>query len=64
LRALVPEARIAVGHGQMHSDQLEEVMTSFVNGQTTSCFPPRSSKAGWTFPTPTPSSLTEPTVSA
>jgi transcription-repair coupling factor (superfamily II helicase) len=32
LRALVPEARIAVGHGQMHSDQLEEVMASFVNG--------------------------------
>jgi transcription-repair coupling factor (superfamily II helicase) len=32
LRELVPEARIAVGHGQMHSDQLEEVMTCFVNG--------------------------------
>ncbi len=32
LRALAPEARIAVGHGQMHSDQLEEVMTTFVNG--------------------------------
>ena len=27
LRALVPQARLAVGHGQMHSDQLEEVMT-------------------------------------
>jgi transcription-repair coupling factor (superfamily II helicase) len=34
LQALVPQARLAVGHGQMHSDQLEEVMTSFVNGQT------------------------------
>ena len=34
LRALVPEARIAVGHGQMHSDELEEVMTSFVNGDS------------------------------
>ncbi len=32
LRELVPEARVAIGHGQMHSDQLEEVMTSFVNG--------------------------------
>jgi len=32
LRELVPEARIAVGHGQMHSDELEEVMASFVNG--------------------------------
>jgi transcription-repair coupling factor (superfamily II helicase) len=34
LRALVPRARIVVGHGQMHSDQLEEVMTAFVNGET------------------------------
>jgi transcription-repair coupling factor (superfamily II helicase) len=34
LRVLVPQARLAVGHGQMHSDQLEEVMTAFVNGQT------------------------------
>jgi len=34
LRELVPEARIAVGHGQMHSDQLEEVMASFVNGES------------------------------
>jgi transcription-repair coupling factor (superfamily II helicase) len=28
---LVPEARIAVGHGQMHEHELERVMTSFVN---------------------------------
>jgi transcription-repair coupling factor (superfamily II helicase) len=33
LRALVPSARIVVGHGQMHSDELEEVMTKFVNGE-------------------------------
>jgi transcription-repair coupling factor (superfamily II helicase) len=33
LRALVPSARIVVGHGQMHSDELEEVMTTFVNGE-------------------------------
>ena len=33
LRALAPHARIAVGHGQMHSDELEEVMTRFVNGE-------------------------------
>jgi transcription-repair coupling factor (superfamily II helicase) len=33
LRALAPQARIAVGHGQMHSDELEEVMTRFINGQ-------------------------------
>jgi len=33
LRTLLPHARIVVGHGQMHSDELEEVMTSFVNGE-------------------------------
>ncbi len=33
LENLVPEARILVGHGQMHSDDLEEVMTRFVNGE-------------------------------
>ncbi len=33
LRALVPEARLVVGHGQMHADDLEEVMTRFVNGE-------------------------------
>lgn len=32
LQTLVPEARIVVGHGQMHADDLEEVMTTFVNG--------------------------------
>jgi transcription-repair coupling factor (superfamily II helicase) len=33
LRSLLPNARIIVGHGQMHADQLEEVMTTFVNGE-------------------------------
>ena len=33
LAMLVPQARIVVGHGQMHSDELEEVMTRFVNGE-------------------------------
>ncbi len=33
LKALVPEARFAVGHGQMSADDLEEVMTRFVNGE-------------------------------
>jgi len=33
LRALVPQARIVTGHGQMHSDELEQVMTTFVNGE-------------------------------
>ncbi len=33
LRALLPEARVVVGHGQMHSDELEAIMTRFVNGE-------------------------------
>ncbi|MBI2946706.1 MAG: DEAD/DEAH box helicase, partial [Verrucomicrobia bacterium] len=33
IQSLVPTARIIVGHGQMHSDDLEEVMTRFVNGE-------------------------------
>jgi transcription-repair coupling factor (superfamily II helicase) len=33
LQALLPHVRIVVGHGQMHADDLEEVMTQFVNGE-------------------------------
>ena len=33
LKSLVPQARIVVGHGQMDADELEEVMTKFVNGE-------------------------------
>ncbi len=33
LKKLLPHARIVVGHGQMHADDLEEVMTKFVNGE-------------------------------
>jgi len=33
LKSLVPAARIVTGHGQMHADDLEEVMTKFVNGE-------------------------------
>jgi len=33
LQTLLPDARIVVGHGQMHADDLEEVMTKFVNGE-------------------------------
>ncbi len=33
LRGLLPKARIIVGHGQMNSDALEEVMTTFINGE-------------------------------
>jgi len=33
LQSLVPQARIVVGHGQMDSDELEEAMAKFVNGE-------------------------------
>jgi transcription-repair coupling factor (superfamily II helicase) len=33
LKALVPKARLVVGHGQMHADELEEVMAKFINGE-------------------------------
>ena len=33
LQTLVPQARVVVGHGQMNADELEEVMTRFVNGE-------------------------------
>jgi transcription-repair coupling factor (superfamily II helicase) len=33
VQTLAPSARVIVGHGQMHSDDLEEVMTRFVNGE-------------------------------
>jgi transcription-repair coupling factor (superfamily II helicase) len=33
LKALVPEARFAVAHGQMNEDTLESVMTDFVQGK-------------------------------
>ena len=33
LQHLLPNARILVGHGQLHADDLEEVMTRFVNGE-------------------------------
>ncbi|HEV2436344.1 MAG TPA: transcription-repair coupling factor [Verrucomicrobiae bacterium] len=33
LKRLLPRARIVVGHGQMEADELEEVMTKFVNGE-------------------------------
>lgn len=33
LQALVPDARIAIGHGQMHERELETVMSAFVRGE-------------------------------
>jgi transcription-repair coupling factor (superfamily II helicase) len=33
LQNLIPEARIAIGHGQMNEEQLERVMVGFSNGE-------------------------------
>ena len=33
IQQVVPDARIVVGHGQMDADDLEKVMTKFVNGE-------------------------------
>ena len=33
LRRIVPEARYAVAHGQMHADDLETVMAAFIEGE-------------------------------
>jgi transcription-repair coupling factor (superfamily II helicase) len=33
LRKLVPKARICVGHGQMDSEKLEEILINFINGE-------------------------------
>ncbi len=33
IKELVPEARIAVGHGQMNENLLEDTMLSFINGE-------------------------------
>jgi transcription-repair coupling factor (superfamily II helicase) len=33
IQAMVPEARIAVAHGQMEERQLEDIMLSFINGE-------------------------------
>lgn len=32
IRALIPDAKIVIGHGQMEKDELEQVMRTFVNG--------------------------------
>jgi len=34
IRDLVPEARVAVGHGQMNEHALEDVMLSFIDGES------------------------------
>ncbi len=33
VKKLLPQARVAVGHGQMHSDEIDQVFHAFKNGQ-------------------------------
>ena len=54
LMEIVPEARIAIAHGQMEEDELERVMLDFLHGNTTSFCAAPSSRPGWTSPTSTP----------
>ena len=52
LQRLVPEVSIAVGHGQMEDDELEEVMRGLrAWGSASCCSPPPSSRTAWTSPT-------------
>ena len=53
LEALVPEARIAVAHGQMHERELERVMRDFVANARTCCCARRLSKPASTCRAPT-----------
>ena len=65
LAEIVPEARIDIGHGQMPEGELERRDgASSSTASSTCCWRRRSSRAGWTFPTPTRSSSTRPTATA
>ena len=51
IRELVPQARVAVGHGQMAEAELERVMLGFMNGDcSTCCALPASWRTGWMCP--------------
>ena len=52
LQRLVPEVSMAVGHGQMDEDELEEVMRQLrARGARRCSSPRRSSRTAWTSPT-------------
>ena len=54
LAELVPEARIAVAHGQMNEHTLERIMVRLLGPASSTCWcPPRSSSPGWTSRTRT-----------
>ena len=50
LQELVPQARIAIGHGQMEERQLEKVMMDFATANMMFCFALRLLKTVWIFP--------------
>ncbi len=64
LRALVPEARFEVAHGQMVEKQLERAMMRFSERRSTSWSARPSSSPDWISLRPTPSSSTKRTGSA
>ena len=53
VRELVPEARVAVAHGQMNEDLLERTVNGFWHRSSTSWSAPRSSRTAWTSRTRT-----------
>ena len=64
LAKLLPEARIAVAHGQMAERELEQVMRDFYQQRINLLCVRRSSRPASTCPPPTRSSSTAPTASA
>ena len=59
IQKYVPDARVAVGHGQMKPEELEKIIFDFQN----CCSLPPSSRTASTYPMPTPSSSMVPTAS-
>jgi len=63
IQKLCPEVRIAVGHGQMDGDQLEEVMMNFIAELLMYWFQLLSLNPGWIFQMPTRSLSTRRRIS-
>jgi transcription-repair coupling factor (superfamily II helicase) len=64
LEEILPEARIAVAHGQMPERELERVMRDFVAQRFNMLLCSTIIETGIDVPTPTPSSSAAPTSSA
>ena len=59
---LVPDARVAIGHGQMEGKKLEKVMLDFMDGNTMYSWLLPSLKVDWTYRTRTRSLSIMPTT--